>query len=653
MSDKKNKETLGFQTEVKQLLHLMIHSLYSNKEIFLRELISNASDAADKLRFESLANADLLEDQPDLKINITCNKKNKTVSITDNGIGMSRKELVANLGTIAKSGTADFLSKRTGDEKKDAQLIGQFGVGFYSAFIVADKVTVETRRAGKKSASAHRWQSKGEGKFTIEDIDRAARGTTITLHLKSTETEFSEKLRIETLIRKYSDHIAFPVELNDEMNKEDDVKVINSATALWNRSRNEVTDDEYKEFYKHIAHDFSDPVQWSHNRVEGKREYTSLLYIPSRAPFDLWNREAPKGLKLYVKRVFIMDDAEQFLPLYLRFVKGVIDASDLPLNVSRELLQKNPEIDAIKAALTKRVLDILNKLAGKEAEEDQKIYENLWREFGAVIKEGFVEETKNSEKLIKLLRFSSTKSPSSEQTRTISQYLNDTKKDQDKIYYLLADNYAAAKSNPHLEQLEKRGIEVLFFTDRIDPWMADHLPEYEGKKFQDVGRGKIDLPKDENALDQDTINSQHENLIKNMKMSLEDRVESINISQRLVESAACVVSNEQDLPPQMRRMMEASGQQMPDSKPILEINVQHDLIKTLSDTNDNDAYNSLANTILDHALIADGEQLQNPAEYVKRVNSLLLQTFQTNETTKKKTTKKKTTKKKTTKKKAT
>ena len=431
------------------------------------------------------------------------------------------------------------------------------------------------------------------------------------------------------------------------MNKEDDVKVINSATALWNRSRNEVTDDEYKEFYKHIAHDFSDPVQWSHNRVEGKREYTSLLYIPSRAPFDLWNREAPKGLKLYVKRVFIMDDAEQFLPLYLRFVKGVIDASDLPLNVSRELLQKNPEIDAIKAALTKRVLDILNKLAGKEAEEDQKIYENLWREFGAVIKEGFVEETKNSEKLIKLLRFSSTKSSSSEQTRTISQYLNDTKKDQDKIYYLLADNYAAAKSNPHLEQLEKRGIEVLFFTDRIDPWMADHLPEYEGKKFQDVGRGKIDLPKDENALDQDTINSQHENLIKNMKMSLEDRVESINISQRLVESAACVVSNEQDLPPQMRRMMEASGQQMPDSKPILEINVQHDLIKKLSDTNDNDAYNSLANTILDHALIADGEQLQNPAEYVKRVNSLLLQTFQTNETTKKKTTKKKTTKKKT------
>jgi molecular chaperone HtpG len=575
------------------------------------------------------------------------------VSITDNGIGMSRKELVANLGTIAKSGTADFLSKRTGDEKKDAQLIGQFGVGFYSAFIVADKVTVETRRAGKKSSSAHRWQSKGEGKFTIEDIDRVARGTTITLHLKSTETEFSEKLRIETLIRKYSDHIAFPVELNDEMNKEDDVKVINSATALWNRSRNEVTDDEYKEFYKHIAHDFSDPVQWSHNRVEGKREYTSLLYIPSRAPFDLWNREAPKGLKLYVKRVFIMDDAEQFLPLYLRFVKGVIDASDLPLNVSRELLQKNPEIDAIKAALTKRVLDILNKLAGKEAEEDQKIYENLWREFGAVIKEGFVEETKNSEKLIKLLRFSSTKSPSSEQTRTISQYLNDTKKDQDKIYYLLADNYAAAKSNPHLEQLEKRGIEVLFFTDRIDPWMADHLPEYEGKKFQDVGRGKIDLPKDENALDQDTINSQHENLIKNMKMSLEDRVESINISQRLVESAACVVSNEQDLPPQMRRMMEASGQQMPDSKPILEINVQHDLIKTLSDTNDNDAYNSLANTILDHALIADGEQLQNPAEYVKRVNSLLLQTFQTNETTKKKTTKKKTTKKKTTKKKTT
>jgi len=653
VSDKKNKETLGFQTEVKQLLHLMIHSLYSNKEIFLRELISNASDAADKLRFESLAKADLLEGQPDLKINITCNSKNKTVSITDNGIGMSRKELVANLGTIAKSGTAEFLSKRTGDEKKDAQLIGQFGVGFYSAFIVADKVTVDTRRAGSKSSSAHRWQSKGEGKFTIENIDRLERGTTITLHLKSSETEFSEKLRLENLIRKYSDHIAFPVELNDEINKEDEVKVINSATALWNRPRNEVTNDEYKEFYKHIAHDFSDPIQWSHNKVEGKREYTSLLYIPSRAPFDLWNREAPKGLKLYVKRVFIMDDAEQFLPLYLRFVKGVIDASDLPLNISRELLQKNPEIDAIKAALTKRVLDILSKLAGKDKEEDQKIYGNLWQEFGAVIKEGFVEETKNSEKLIKLLRFSSTQTKAADQTRSINEYLEHAKKDQDKIYYLLADNYAAAKSNPHLEQLEKRGIEVLFFTDRIDPWMADHLPECEGKKFQDVGRGKIDLPEDKNTLDQETINSQHEDLINNMKNALQSRVETINISQRLVESAACVVTSEQDMPPQMRRMMEASGQQMPDSKPILEVNVQHDLIDRLSNTPNSDAFDSLANTILDHALIADGEQLENPAEYVKRINNLLLHSLPSKKTTKKKTTKKKTTKKKTTKKKTT
>ena len=642
MSDKKNKETLGFQTEVKQLLNLMIHSLYSNKEIFLRELISNASDAADKLRFEALAKVELLEDQPDLKVSISCNTKKRTVSITDNGIGMSRKELVANLGTIAKSGTAEFLSKRTGDEKKDAQLIGQFGVGFYSAFIVADKVTVETRRAGKKSSTAHRWESKGEGKFTIESIDRPERGTTITLHLKTSETEFSEKLRLENLIKKYSDHIAFPVELNDEVNKDDKAQVINSATALWNRPRNKVSDEEYKEFYKHIAHDFSDPLQWSHNRVEGKREYTSLLYIPSKAPYDLWNREAPKGLKLYVKRVFIMDDAEQFLPLYLRFVKGVIDSSDLPLNVSRELLQKNPEIDAIKAALTKRVLDIITKLAVKDDKEDKDVYINLWKEFGQVIKEGFVEEPKNSDKLMKILRFSSTHTKSETQDRAISDYVRSSAKDQNKIYYLLAENYAAAKSNPHLEQLEKKGIEVIFFTDRIDPWVVEQLPEYEGKIFQDIGRGNIDLADDENKLDQDTINSKHDELIGKMSAVLEGRIEKINISQRLVESAACVVASEQDIPPQMRRMMEASGQQLPEAKPILEINIKHALIQKLSVTKD-EQFRSLSNIILDHAFLADGEQLQNPADYVKRMNNLLL--GGTNKSSKKTTTKKTSSKK--------
>ena len=645
MSKNKTKEKMGFQTEVKQLLHLMIHSLYSNKEIFLRELISNASDAADKLRFESLAKADLLENQPDLKINISFDSKNKTVSIIDNGIGMSRKELIENLGTIAKSGTAEFLSKRTGDEKKDAQLIGQFGVGFYSAFIVADKVTVETRRAGAKNSKACRWESKGQGDFTIEDIERDERGTIITLHLKSSETEFADKLRLENLIRKYSDHIAFPVELTDEVDKESETKVINSATALWNRPRTKVSDDEYKEFYKHIAHDYSDPVKWSHNKVEGKREYTSLLYIPSRAPFDLWNREAPKGLKLYVKRVFIMDDAEQFLPLYLRFIKGVIDSSDLPLNISRELLQKNPETDAIKAALTKRVLDMLGKLAAKDTKEDKEKYQNLWKEFGQVLKEGFVEEAKNSDKLIKLLRFSSTKTESAAQTRSIDEYLKSAKKSQDKIYYLMADSYSAAKSNPHLEQLEKHGIEVLFFTDRIDPWMAEHLSEYEGKSFQDAGRGKISLPK-EDELDQESVNKKHKNLIERMKNALNDRVDSINISQRLVESAACVVSSEQDLPLQMRRMLEASGQQLPETKPLLEINAEHDLVKTLKNTDSEDIFDSLSNTILDHALIADGEQLQDPSEYVKRMNNLLLNSIDKKKTTKKKTTKKKAAKKK-------
>ena len=639
MSKVKTKEKLGFQTEVKQLLNLMIHSLYSNKEIFLRELISNASDAADKLRFESLANAKLLEDQPELKISISCNSKKNEVIISDNGIGMSRKELIENLGTIAKSGTAEFLSKRTGDEKKDAQLIGQFGVGFYSAFIVADKVTVETRRAGKKASDGCRWNSDGQGEFTVEDIEKSDRGTKIILHLKTSESEYSDRLRLENLIKKYSDHIAFPVDLFDETDKEKETKVINSATALWNRPRKEVSDEEYKEFYKHIAHDFSDPVHWSHNRVEGKREYTSLLFIPSRAPFDLWNREAPKGLKLYVKRVFIMDEAEQFLPLYLRFIKGVIDSSDLPLNISRELLQKNPEIDAIKSALTKRVLSMLSKLASKEEASDKSIYENLWNEFGQVIKEGFVEDPKNIENLTKLLRFSSSITQSDQQIRSVQNYVDDIKKDQDKIYYLLADSYQAAKSNPHLEQLQKQGIEVLFFTDRIDPWMAEHLKEFDGKEFQDVGRGNFSLPKSDEK-DQDAVNKRHKSFIAKLKENLKDRVEKINVSQRLVESAACVVPGDNDLPPQMKRMLEASGQKLPETKPILEINMKHDLMKKLNKLEDEAAFSDLANTILDHALLSDGEQLQNPADYVKRISNLLINSLDTKSSAKKKPKKK-------------
>ena len=650
MSKKQKKEKLGFQTEVKQLLHLMIHSLYSNKEIFLRELISNASDAADKLRFESLADTKLLEDDPNLKIAISFDSKKKTVSIIDNGIGMTRNELIENLGTIAKSGTAEFLSKRTGDEKKDAQLIGQFGVGFYSAFIVADRVVVETRRAGLKNSESFKWESDGQGEFTVEKINKESRGTKITLYLKPTETEYSDKLRLENLIRKYSDHIAFPVELSSQDDKEEESNIVNSATALWNRSRTEVKDDEYKEFYKHIAHDYSDPLQWSHNRVEGKREYTSLLYIPSRAPFDLWNREAPKGLKLYVKRVFIMDEAEQFLPLYLRFIKGVIDCSDLPLNISRELLQKNPEIEAIKSALTKRVLDMLGKLESKDTKEDKIIYQNLWKEFGQVLKEGFVEDPKNHEKLTKLLRFASTKTESDNQTRSIKNYIDDSKKSQDKIYYLLADNYQSAKSNPHLEQLEKHDIEVLFFTDRIDPWMAEHLKQVDGKELQDVGRGNISLPK-EKEQDQEKVNSKHADFIHKMKSALNDRVDVINISQRLVESAACVVPGDNDLPPQMKRMLEASGQQLPETKPILEINVSHDLINELQNTKNHDFFNSLSNVILDHALISDGEQLQNPSDYVKRVSSLLINKSSPKPSSKKKISKKKVTKKKASKKK--
>jgi molecular chaperone HtpG len=559
------RETLGFQTEVRQLLKLMIHSLYSNKEIFLRELISNASDAADKLRFEALAQPELLGED-ELAIHINVDKEKRLLSVTDNGIGMSREELIDNLGT--RSGTAEFLEQMTGDQQHDAQLIGQFGVGFYSAFIVADKVTVDTRRAGADQAV--RWESDGQGEFTIEDIELEERGTRVTLHLKEDEAEFAEPYRIESLIRKYSDHIGF----------------------------------EYKEFYKYLSHDFTDPLTWSHNRVEGKREYTSLLYIPSAAPFDLWNREAPRGLKLYVQRVFIMDDAEQFLPLYLRFVKGVVDSSDLPLNVSRELLQQNPELTAMRSALTKRVLDMLGKLAKGDD------YARFWGEFGQVLKEGVVEDFANKEKLAKLLRFASTHSGSEAQDQSLDDYIGRAKDDQDKIYYILAENYATALASPHLEQLRERGIEVLLLTDRIDPWLVDGLGEYEGKALVDIGRSALDLPDGDGSVSQDAMNKEHKALLKKVKRALRDRVEAVNVSRRLVNSPACVVAGDDDLNPQLRRMLEASGQEIPESKPILEINVDHPLVGRLSAESEDDRFGELSHILLDHALLAEGSQLE-------------------------------------------
>jgi len=616
VSDK--RETLGFQTEVKQLLQLMIHSLYSNKEIFLRELISNASDAADKLRFESLAAPDLLGSDTELGIRIELDKERRQLSIIDNGIGMSRDELIDNLGTIAKSGTAEFLQQMTGDKQHDARLIGQFGVGFYSAFIVADKVTVESLRAGADSSDAVRWESEGQGEFTVEAIDSDMRGTRVTLHLKEDEAEFAEALRIETLIRKYSDHIGFPVSVTDLSSEEAETKIVNSATALWTRSRSDLSDDEYKEFYKHLSHDFADPLCWSHNRVEGKREYTSLLYIPAAAPFDMWNREAPRGLKLYVQRVFIMDDAEQFLPLYLRFVKGVVDSSDLPLNVSRELLQKNPDLTAMRGALTRRVLDMLKKLSSGDD------YGTFWSEFGQVLKEGLVEDHSNKDKLSRLLRFATTHNDNDTQDQSLDDYLQRATEEQDKIYYILAENYATAVASPHLEQLRSRGIEVLLLTDRIDAWLADSLLEYEGKALVDVARAALDLPQGEEDKPQGDLNKEHESLLQKVGDVLSERVEAVNVSSRLVDSPACVVAGEQDLNPQIRRMLEASGQALPESKPILEINVQHPLVVRLSDEPDDGRFNALSNIVLDHALLAEGSQLENPAEYVQRMNKYLL-----------------------------
>ncbi|MDF0752444.1 molecular chaperone HtpG [Marinobacter sp. 71-i] len=627
MTVESQKETLGFQTEVKQLLNLMIHSLYSNKEIFLRELISNASDAEDKLRFAALKDDSLFESDPELKIRLDYDAEKNTVTLTDNGIGMNRGDVIQNLGTIAKSGTAEFLKQLSGDEKKDSKLIGQFGVGFYSSFIVADSVEVFTRRAGAPVEEGVHWESKGDGQFTIENTDLNERGTKIVLHLKDDAKEFADGFRLRNLVKKYSDHISFPVVMKSESEEEgekDKYETVNDATALWTLSRSEIKDEEYKEFYKHIAHDFEDPLTWSHNRVEGKLDYTSLLYIPGRAPFDLYNREAPRGLKLYVQRVFIMDDAEQFLPLYLRFTKGVIDSNDLSLNVSREILQNDSTVESIRTAVTKRVLDMLSKLAKKEPEQ----YQKFWNEFGTVLKEGPAEDFSNREKIGGLLRFASTHTGEQAQTVSLDDYIGRMKEGQSKIYYITADNFMAAKSSPHLEVFRKKGIEVLILSDRIDEWMMGYLNEYDGKQFQDVARGDLDLGEVETEEDKkhkEEAAEEHKNLLERIKTALNDRVQEVRVTNRLTDSPACLVVGDFDMGAQMKKIMEAAGQKVPDSKPIFEINVDHPLVQRLENEQGEDRFKELSAVLLDQATLASGEQLQDPGAYVSRLNRLLLE----------------------------
>lgn len=631
MSVETQKETLGFQTEVKQLLHLMIHSLYSNKEIFLRELISNASDAVDKLRFEALSKPELLEGGAELKIRVSFDKDAKTVTIEDNGIGMSREDAITHLGTIAKSGTADFMKNLSGDQKKDSHLIGQFGVGFYSAFIVADKVEVFSRRAGQPASEGVHWSSKGEGEFEIATIDKADRGTRIVLHLKAAEDEFADGYRLRNIIKKYSDHIALPIELPKEQAATEgeeqpaqEWETVNRASALWTRPRTEIKDEEYQEFYKHIGHDYENPLSWSHNKVEGKLEYSSLLYVPARAPFDLYQREAPKGLKLYVQRVFVMDQAESFLPLYLRFIKGVVDSNDLSLNVSREILQKDPIIDSMKSALTKRVLDMLEKLAKNEPEQ----YKGFWKNFGQVMKEGPAEDFANKEKIAGLLRFASTHEDGGEQVVSLAEYLARAKEGQDKIYYLTGETYAQVKNSPHLEVFRKKGIEVLLLTDRIDEWLMSYLNEFDGKSFVDVARGDLDLgnlDSEEEKKEAEQVAKSKEGLVERIKASLGEAVSEVRVSHRLTDSPAILAIGEADLGMQMRQILEASGQKVPDSKPIFEFNPAHPLIEKLDGEQSEERFGDLSHILFDQAALAAGDSLKDPAAYVRRLNKLLVE----------------------------
>ena len=636
MTVEANKEKKVFQSEAKQLLHLMIHSLYSNQEVFIRELISNASDAVDRLRFAVLSDEGLLGHQTELEIKVDLDKEARTISVTDNGIGMTREEVVENLGTIARSGTSEFLASLTGDQKKDSLLIGQFGVGFYSAFIVADKVTVETRKAGTRGTQGVCWVSSGESDFEVETITKADRGTRVTLHLRQDADEFLDSWRLRNIIRKYSDHLSVPVKMVKEQpaGEDDDqqqdaetaevieYETVNEARALWSRSRTEISEDEYKAFYKHVFHDFQDPLHWSHNRVEGKLDYTSLVYIPASAPHDLYQRETPRGLKLYVQRVFIMDDAEQFLPLYLRFVKGVVDSNDLSLNVSRELLQKDPAIESMRNALTRRVLDLLAKLA----KDDSDQYQTFWNEFGRVMKEGPAEDFSNRERVSKLLRFATTHTDKPEQDQSLTDYVSRMQEGQDKIYYVVADTFPTARNSPHLEVFRKKNIEVLLLSDHVDEWLMSHLREFDGKSLVDVARGELDLP--DSATEEEEAKSDegaHKALLERIKGVLGETVEDVRATHRLTESPACLVVGDHDMGMQMRRILEASGQEAPSAKRIFEVNPEHPLLKQLVGETDDGRFSDLVSILHDQAKLAEGTALDDPASYVQRLNKLLLE----------------------------
>ncbi|WP_137166459.1 molecular chaperone HtpG [Salinimonas lutimaris] len=636
MAETAQQETHGFQTEVKQLLSLMIHSLYSNKEIFLRELVSNAADAADKLRFRALENDSLYEGDSELNVRISVDKEAKTVTVADNGIGMNRDEVIANLGTIAKSGTKDFFSKLSGDSAKDSQLIGQFGVGFYSAFIVADKVTVRTRAAGAAKDDAVEWISDGEGEFTIAQITKPTRGTEIVLHLREDENEYLDDWRLRSIVSKYSDHISIPVEMYKEEVPERDGpdgekipaepghwEVVNRATALWTRDKSEISEEEYTEFYKHISHDFADPLSWAHNKVEGKTEYTSLLYIPAKAPFDMWNRDQSHGLKLYVQRVFIMDDAEQFMPTYLRFVKGLVDSNDLPLNVSREILQDNKITQALRQGCTKRVLGMLEKMA----KNDDEKYQSFWNEFGNVLKEGPAEDFSNREKIAGLLRFSSTHAESDAQTTSLAGYMERMKEGQEKIYYVTADSYQAAKNSPHLEIFRKKGIEVLLMGERIDEWLMSHLTEFDGKQFQSISKGDLDLgdlDDEESKKAQEEAEKEVEGLPERIKTALGEKVVDVKFTHRLTDSPAVIVADENGMTTQMMKLMQAAGQPVPDVKYHFELNPEHSLVKMLADVQDESLFNQWSNVLFDQAALSEQGSLKDPSAFVKNLNELLM-----------------------------
>lgn len=632
MSDQatlQSKETRGFQSEVKQLLHLMIHSLYSNKEIFLRELISNASDAADKLRFKALSDAALYENDGELRVRLSVDKDAGTLTIEDNGIGMTREEVIENLGTIAKSGTADFFKQLSEDQSKDSQLIGQFGVGFYSAFIVADKVSVSTRAAGATASEGVKWESEGEGEYTIEGIEKASRGTAITLHLREDDKEFLNEWRLRDVIGKYSDHIGIPVEMwekeRDDEGKETGEgkwEKVNKAQALWTRSKSDISDEEYNEFYKHLSHDFADPLQWSHNRVEGKNDYTSLLYIPSKAPWDLFNRDHKHGLKLYVQRVFIMDDASQFMPSYLRFVRGLIDSNDLPLNVSREILQDNKVTQTLRNACTKRVLTMLERMASNDAEK----YQKFWKEFGLVLKEGPAEDFSNREKIAGLLRFASTQTDSSEQTVSLVDYVSRMKEEQDKIYYLTADSYQAAKNSPHLEQFKAKGIEVILMYDRIDEWLMSYLPEFDGKQFQAITKADLDLSKFEDDAEKEKreeTEKEFASVVERTKAYLGDRVKDVRATFKLSDTPAVVVTDQFDMGTQMAKLLAAAGQEAPEVKYIFEMNPEHALVKQMADEADEEVFGRWVEMLLGQAMLAERGSMDDPSQFLSAVNQLL------------------------------